>query len=104
MPVLGGDGDVVVGLGEVEFGEDLGPPDVIGERPQRWEREGVQGRPEVQQAEVATRPPASRGLGLEVEGGAPGGGLGQINRLHYSQVNKFLKRLFSFDRLFGSGL
>ena len=50
------DAQVVVRLKDVQFGEDGGPFDVVSERPDGREREGVQGGLTVQGTIVSARP------------------------------------------------
>ena len=72
MPVGLVDRDVVVGFGEIQFTEDVGPSDVIGEGSQGWKREAIKNGLDVQQAEIPTRPVFPRGFKLKMQWIAPG--------------------------------
>ena len=95
---------MVVGFGDVQFRKNGGTSDVIRKRPQRRQWEGVKDGPEVDQAEVATRPVLPVGFKLQMQRGAPGGWLTEVDRFHYLEVDQLLEGFFAEYGFFGAGL
>ena len=62
-------------------------PEFLGEVSEDGEGELVQLGLAVELSKVPTASPASRGLCLQVEGTAPAGGVGDVNRFNDPQIN-----------------
>ena len=87
MPVLDCHINVVKREFHVNATEDLGVPELLGEVSEDREGELVQLGLAVELSKVPTASPASGGLCLQVEGTAPGGGVGDINGFNNPQIN-----------------
>ena len=76
----------MISFGDIQDAEDFGVPDVVGERAERGEGEGVQDGPEVQQTKIPARPVPAVRLWLQMQRTAPGSRLGHIYWFYYTQL------------------